>query len=261
MAAAFTMLGASFSLVLLLMVSLWIIYLFQRNGGIVDIGWGIGFLICSWAYFLLGDGDFVKRLVITLMATLWAGRLISHLYLRFRATEEDPRYSDMRKRMGGDSTNLLFLMMFIFQGFLVVLISLPFFIVGHGARAGWTHWEWIGIALWAIGVVGESYADAQLAAFVKDPANKGQVCKTGLWRYSRHPNYFFEVVVWIGFYFFALPAEGGAFAIIAPLVVGYLVIKVSGIPLAETQSLQSKGDAYKEYQRTTSAFIPWFPKK
>lgn len=261
METAFTMLGASFTLVLLLMIALWVVYLFQRNGGIVDIGWGLGFLICAWAYFLLGDANFIKRLVITIMATIWAVRLTSHLYSRFRSPIEDPRYTEMRERMGGDPTNLLFLMMFIFQGFLIIVISTPFFIVGYGANLGWSHWEWLGIAFWLIGIAGESYADAELAAFTKDPANKGKVYKKGLWRLSRHPNYFFEVIVWIGFYLFALPAHGGAFAIIAPITVFFLVVRVSGIPLAEAQALQTKGDAYKEYQRTTNAFIPWFPKE
>jgi steroid 5-alpha reductase family enzyme len=166
----------------------------------------------------------------------------------------------MRERWGGDSTYLLSLMMFIFQGFLIVLISLPFFIVCHSADDVWSQWEWIGIAICLVGIAGEAFADKQLADFVKDPANKGKVCRNGLWRFSRHPNYFFDVVVWVGFFLFALPSPGGSLAILSPLIVLFLVIKVSGIPLAEAHSVESKGEAYQEYQRTTSPFLPWFPK-
>lgn len=259
MSDAFTMLGASFTLNMLLMVILWLIYLFQRNAGIVDIGWGLGFMIAAWSYFFLGNADLFKMIAITAMATIWAVRLLTYLSLRYDTGKEDPRYTRMRKRWGGDPTNGLFLMMFIFQGVLVVMISIPFFIVDFGSDPEWSKWELIGIVVWLAGVIGEGFADAQLATFNKDPENKGKVCNNGLWRFSRHPNYFFESIVWIGFFLFALPSYGGVFAIVSPLIILLLLLKVSGIPLAEEQSLASKGDLYKEYQRTTSAFIPWFP--
>lgn len=261
MTEAFTMVGASFTLIMLLMVVLWVVYLVQRNAGIIDIGWGIGFLIAAWAYFFLGDGDHLKKILITLMATVWAVRLIFHLYRRYDPDQEDPRYTRMRERWGGDSNDLLFLMMFIFQGLLVILISVPFFIVDFGSYAHWSRWEFMAIAVWLAAIVGEGYADAQLANFNKNPANKGQVCKQGLWRYSRHPNYFFEFLVWVGFFLFALPSYGGIFSIISPVLVLLLLFKISGIPPTEEQALESKGDLYREYQRTTSAFFPWFPKK
>lgn len=260
-ADAFTMLGASFTLILLLMLGLWVVYYFQRNAGIVDIGWGVGFILAAWSYFFLGTGDFLKMLVISIMATIWAGRLTWHIFMRYTSDVEDPRYKTIRLKWGGDSTNLLFLMMFIFQGVLVVIISLPYFLVGFGSYPEWTKWEFIGIAVWLLGVIGEGYADAQLAAFNKDPANAGKVCRQGLWRLSRHPNYFFETVVWVGFFLFALPSDGGWLGIVSPVVILFLLLKVSGVPLAEAQSIQSKGDAYKEYQECTSIFIPWFPKK
>lgn len=261
MSEAFTMFGASFTLIMLLMIALWVIFLFQRNAGIVDIGWGIAFLLAAWAYFFLGHGDLLKMMVITAMATIWACRLVYHLYQRYDTNHEDPRYTRMRERWGGDSNDVLFLMMFIFQGFLVVLISIPFFIVDFASSSHWTHWELIGIVVWALGIIGESYADAQLAVFNGNPENKGKVCDKGLWKYSRHPNYFFETLVWVGFFLFALPSYGGIFAMISPFIVLLLLLKVSGVPLAEEQSLETKGDLYREYQRTTSSFIPWFPKK
>lgn len=261
MSDVFTMLGASFSLVMLLMGALWVVYLFQRNAGIVDIGWGIGFILASWSYFFLGSGDFWKMAVMTSMVTVWAVRLVSHIYMRYAADKEDPRYTRMRTRWGGDPTDMLFLMMFIFQGVLIIVISIPFFLVGFGSYSEWTRWEGVGIVIWLAGVAGEAYADSQLTAFNKDPENKGKVCQKGLWRLSRHPNYFFEFVVWIGFFLFALPSYGGVFAVVSPAVVFLLLTRVSGIPLAEEQSLESKGDLYREYQQTTSSFIPWFPEK
>lgn len=261
MTAGFTMLGASFTLVICLMLVLWVIYFFQRNAGIVDIGFGIGFILTAWSYFFLGTGDFFKMLVMAAMVTIWAGRLTGYIYMRFRPEVEDPRYSSLIDKRGGTSPNLFVLMLFVFQGVLVVILSLPFFLVGIGSHPEWSYWEFLGIAVWLIGVLGEGTADAQLAAFVKDPANKGKVCQKGLWRFSRHPNYFFEVVVWIGFYLFALPSDGGSLAIISPILMLLLLLRISGVPFAEEQSLKSKGDAYKEYQETTSVFIPWFPKK
>lgn len=261
MATAFTMLGASFTLILLLMVALWIVYYFQRNAGIVDIGYGIAFLLAAWSYFFLGVGDSLKMLLVTLMATIWAARLSWHVFMRYQADAEDPRYTEMRQRWGGDPTDFLFLMLFIFQGVLVVVISLPFFLVGFGSSADWSMCEFWGVALWLVGLVGEGFADAQLASFTKNPENRGKVCREGLWRLSRHPNYFFEVVIWVGFFLFALPSDGGWLGVISPLLVLLLLTKVSGIPLTEAHSLQSKGDAYRDYQQNTSAFIPWFPKK
>lgn len=258
---AFLMLGASLTLILLLMVFLWGVYYFQRNAGIVDIGWGIGFILAAWSYFFLGSGDLIKMIAMTAMATIWAARLVFYIASRYSIEKEDLRYMRLRNRWGGDPGGLLFLMLFIFQGVLIVVISLPFFIVSFGSYSEWSLTEFVGIAIWLAGFCGESLADAQLLSFQKDPENKGKICRKGFWRFSRHPNYFFELIVWIGFFLFALPSYGGSLAIISPILMLYLLVKVSGIPLAEEQALESKGDSYKEYQQTTSAFFPWFPKK
>jgi steroid 5-alpha reductase family enzyme len=255
------MLGASFSLTMLVMIGCWFIYRFQRNGGVVDIGWGLSFLLTSWAYMFLGHGDFLKKLILTAMVTVWAGRLVYHLYHRYaNAKSEEPRYKDLRDKWGGDPNQILFLMLFVFQGFLVVILSLPFFIVALNATNTWSWWEFSGIVVWAIGVYGETVADRQLTRFLSNPENQKKVCNIGLWRFSRHPNYFFEIIVWIGFYLFALQTPGGSLAIISPILMAYLIIYVSGIPMAEAQSLKSKGELYHDYQEKTSVIIPWFPK-
>ncbi|MBC7864198.1 MAG: DUF1295 domain-containing protein [Bacteroidia bacterium] len=117
------------------------------------------------------------------------------------------------------------------------------------------------IVLWFLCICGEGLSDLQLKLFKKDPANKGKVCQKGLWNYSRHPNYFFQLMIWVSVLIFALGSKYGWIAVVCPLSIGYLIFKVTGIPMTEEQALRSKGEAYKEYQRTTSAFIPWFKKK
>ena len=262
MMQVFNLLGASFTLVMLLMVGCWIIYLFKRRAGVIDIGRNVGFILTVWAYFILGNGNWLKMLAISVMVTIWAGRLSYHLYQRYiSAPSEDPRYKDLLEKWDPDSSLLFFLMLSIFQGLLVVILSLPFLLVSMGSNEQWTQGEAWGIILWLAGIAGEALADKQLFDFQKNPANKGNVCQHGLWRFSRHPNYFFEAIVWFGFAFFALPSDFGWIAMTAPILMLLLLCKISGIPLAEGQALRAKGELYRDYQRTTSAFVPWFPKK
>ncbi len=261
MSNIFEMLGASFFLVIGMMCLLWVIYFFKRNSGIVDIGWALGFVLSAWAFFFLGDGAFLKKVAMLAMVTIWGLRLGWHLYNRFIVCGEDPRYQEIRKSWGSENADFKFFMMFIFQGVLVVLLSLPFLIIAGDATPEWWAIELLGILVWAIGVTGESYADYQLTTFKQQPENKGKVYKEGLWRYSRHPNYFFEFIVWMGYFLFALGTPGGWLTILSPIIMLCLLLKVSGIPLTEIEALKSKGAEYEEYRRTTNPFIPWFPKK
>ncbi len=257
----FEMVGASFVLVLSLMSILWVVYYFIKNSGIVDIGWACGFVLAAWAYFFLGHGYAPKRWVIMIMVTIWGLRLAWHLYQRFVIAGEDPRYQEMRKSWGSEHSDFKFFMMFIFQGVLVVILSLPFLIVSGLAEPGWAGVEIFAIVLWIASVAGESLADHQLTAFKQRPENQGKVCKEGLWHYSRHPNYFFEFVIWVAYFLFALGTPAGWLAIISPALMLCLLLKVSGIPLTEAEAAKSKGPEYEEYQKTTNPFIPWFPKK
>lgn len=256
----FEMLGASFFLVLSMMGILWIIFFFRRNAGIVDIGWALGFVISSWVFFFLGAGYGPKKWVLTTMVTVWALRLAWHLYHRFIISKEDPRYQELRKNWGSEHANFKFLLLFIFQGVLVIILSLPFLIVNVNANPSWSGVEVFGIILWGIGVLGEACADNQLRKFKLKPENKDKVCRNGLWYFSRHPNYFFEFVVWVAFFLYALGTPLGWLSIISPALILCLLTQVSGIPLTEKQALKDKGPDYADYQRTTSIFIPWFPK-
>lgn len=253
----FEMLGAGFFLVMLLMLALFVVYYFKRNASIVDIGWSLCFVLAVWAYFFLGQGYAPKRWIIALMVTIWGGRLAWQLYLRYIGSEEDPRYQELRRSWGDEGENFKFFVMFIFQGVLALLLSVPFLIICGGADAEWHGVEALGILFWLVGVVGEAAADQQLYQFKQNPANQGKVCQTGLWSLSRHPNYFFEFIIWVGYFLFALGSPMGWLAILSPALMLILLTKVSGIPLAEAQALKSKGIAYQEYQKTTSPFIPW----
>lgn len=258
LANLFEMIGASFVLIMFLMSILWMIYKIQRNAGIVDIGWGMSFLVAVWSYCLIGNGYFLRKWLITLLVTLWAGRLLWHVMQRFLTSLEDPRYQEIRKNWGTEHVDFKFLMMFLFQGFLAILLSIPFLIICRNESTAWTQFELWGSVVCLAGILGEAVADFQLKTFKENPENQGKVCQAGLWNFSRHPNYFFEWIVWVGFCIFALGSPGGFFAIISPGMVLFLLINVSGIPLTEEHALRTKGDAYREYQRTTSAFIPWF---
>ena len=172
---------------------------------------------------------------------------------------EDGRYQQLRHEWAARFAPKMF-GFFQLQAASVVLLGVPFLLPVLDARVGWSPLEVAGIVLWCVAVGGESLADAQLAAFRRDPANRGRVCDAGLWRYSRHPNYFFEWLVWVAYFLFALSAPAGWLAIIGPAAILFLLLRVTGIPLTEEQSLRSKGDAYRRYQARTSAFVPWFPR-
>lgn len=255
------MAGAAYIVSFGIMFVAWVIYVFRRKANIVDVGWAAAFIATAWAYLFIGNGYAPKRWVIALMVTIWAARLGKYMADRYFSLSEDIRYTDMRDKWGGDSGNILFLMMFLFQGFLVVLLSLPFFIVSFRSTSMWSGWELSGFLVWALGLAGESLADLQLSRFKADEANNGKVCEVGLWYYSRHPNYFFEWIVWIGFFVFAFASPGGWVAVVSPIIMFGMLTLGSGIPLNEAAALRSKGDAYRVYQRTTQPFFPWFPKK
>lgn len=260
MGNVFEMLGAAFVLVLGLMSLIWVFYFFKKNAGAVDIGWAVGFVLCSWVYFFLGDGSTAKRWVLTILVTVWGLRLAWHLYHRFLTSEEDPRYQEIRRSWGSESSDFKFYMLFIFQGVMVVFLSLPFLIVAANSVNEWSGVEVLGILVWIVGVSGEALADQQLAAFKQKLENKSKVCKEGLWYYSRHPNYFFEFIVWIGYFLFTLGTPAGWLSVISPALMLCLLLKVSGIPCNEAEALRTKGPEYEEYMRTTNPFIPWFPK-
>lgn len=253
------LIGLAFSSIL--MVAVWSIAVRIRNAGIVDIAWALGFAPLAVLYRIFGDGEPVRQNLITFMVAIWSVRLGSHLWKRVMGHHplEDGRYQELRKGVVGHE-NFFFFWFFQAQALLLVLLSIPVLLANFDSRVGLCFSDMLGFLIWSVAITGESMADRQLALFKLDPANTGNVCNAGLWRYSRHPNYFFEWLIWLAFFFFAAPAPWGWITIFCPALMLFFLLRVTGIPYTEEQSLRSRGDAYRAYQRTTSPFVPWFPK-
>lgn len=239
-----------------------IVYLWARaikNNGIVDIFWAFNFLVIAIIIWLMANGDEVRKNVVCVLASLWAIRLTIYLGIRVggHIKEEEGRYKQLR--LEWNETKFFFF--FQMQAFSNVMLSIPFFIIALNPASEMSSVEYIGAGLWLLSIIGEGLSDFQLAQFKKNPANKGKVCQNGLWNYSRHPNYFFQFMIWVSVFILALPSPYGWLSVICPVSIGYLIFKVTGIPMTEEQAVRSKGELYKEYQRTTSAFVPWFKKK
>jgi steroid 5-alpha reductase family enzyme len=234
----------------------------MENHGIVDIAWSYAFGAIAGFYAWFASGWPVRRMLVAGMAIVWSVRLGTHLFIRVMSHHptEDGRYRQLRRDWAANFATKMF-GFFQMQAVSVVILGAAFLVTAINPAPALHPFEIAGIALWLIAVGGESLADAQLAAFKRDPANKGAVCDVGLWRYSRHPNYFFEWLVWVAFFVFALGSPWGWIAIIGPASILWLLLRVTGIPMTEEQSLRSRGDAYRRYQQRTSAFVPWFPKK
>lgn len=247
--------------VFLLMACLWSVQRRTRNAGIVDLGWTISIFLMALFCYGTATGDPLKRSAMFLMVFLWALRLLRHLTRRFiRESKEDARYNKWRQAQG-DKADTFFLFVFFFQGALAAVLSAPFWIVSFDPSPGFEPAHYAGLFLWIAAFLGESLADRQLTRFKSDPANRSKVCEAGLWNYSRHPNYFFECLIWVSYFIFALDSPGGYWALLSPALMIFFIVKISGLPPAEQQSLLSKGESYRVYQRTTSPLIPWFKKK
>lgn len=244
-----------------MMAVLWVIHLLIRNAAIVDFGWSVGIALCALVYAVLGPGYQPRKWLFTTMVMLWGMRLAFYLlFTRVIGQPEEGRYQQIRKEWK-TSIPLKFFFFFQFQALLGVVLSVPFLVAAVNPAPA-LHWlEYAGAAVWLIAFVGESAADAQLKAFKADSANKGKTCQVGLWHYSRHPNYFFEWLIWVAYALFASASPWGWLSWVCPAMMLYFLFKVTGIPATEAQALRSKGEEYRRYQKTTSAFIPWLPKK
>jgi steroid 5-alpha reductase family enzyme len=232
------------------------------NYSLVDAVWafGIGLTGCTWLVIVGGGG--AKQWIACLLLALWSLRLSWHLERRIRRSHpaEDARYVKLREVWEGRVQSAFF-WFFQGQGVSVVLLALPFLWIAIDSDRSWSLWESLGLLVVLIGIIGEGLADSQMSQFKKINKDSKAVCQSGLWRFSRHPNYFFEAVIWVGFYLFACGSDWGWTMIHAPAVIVFLLLRVTGIPPTEAAAVLRKGDAYRAYQRTTSPFIPWPPRK
>jgi steroid 5-alpha reductase family enzyme len=244
-----------------MMAAVFLVALRVRNFSIVDVAWSAAFTPLVLLYAGLGEGYPARRALIAAMVTLWSSRLAGHLYRRIASLhpEEEGRYVQLRREWAARLRTRFFLF-FQTQGLLAGLLSVPFLLACIDGRRALGPIEATGAALFAVALAGEALADRQLAVFKADPRNRGRTCRKGLWRYSRHPNYFFEWLVWTAYAVFAWPSPWGWISIGCPLLMLYFLLRVTGLPMTEEQAVRSRGDDYRDYQRTTSAFLPWFPK-
>lgn len=244
-----------------MMALLWIAQQRHRDAGVVDVGWAAGLGLLAIWYGLAGGGAWPHRALIGALGGVWGMRLALHLLFdRVIGKPEDGRYAALREYWGARASANFF-WFFQAQALLAVILSAPFLLACLNRRPTITGLEWLGLVLWIVGICGEAIADRQLAAFRNRPENKGRTCREGLWRYSRHPNYFFEWVIWCGYGAIALAAPHGWIGLLSPALMLVLILKVTGIPYTEARALKTRGDDYRDYQRTTSVFVPWPPRK
>ena len=238
--------------------AIWLISLVKRDASIVDIFWGIGFVIVAWLTFRTSSVVSARTLTLLSLVSIWGVRLSGYLAWRNLGKPEDYRYRAMRERHGGWFPLVSLVTVFVLQGLLMWVISLPIQI-GIARAQDWRLVATVGVFLWLVGFLCESLGDFQLARFKSDPANRGQVMSRGLWRYTRHPNYFGDFLVWWGFYFISVEPGSWWWTIIGPLLMSFLLIRVSGVRLLEN-SLRTRVAGYEEYVLNTSAFVPLPPK-
>jgi len=253
---------ANAALVILgLMIALWLISLLLKDSSIVDIFWGTGFVITAWFYFFLTpDGFAARKLLIVILTTIWGLRLSIHILLRNWGHGEDYRYQQWRQEAGSNWWWRSFFKVFLLQGALMWIISAPLLAAQSNPNPARLIWlDYLGAILWGIGFFFEAVGDWQLARFRANPDNKGKLLNTGLWYYTRHPNYFGDAAQWWGFYLIAT-AAGGYWTIFSPIIMTLLLRRVSGVTMLE-KSLKESKPGYKEYVETTNPFIPWFPHK
>jgi steroid 5-alpha reductase family enzyme len=225
------------------------------NAGIVDVIWAGSIGVLAVAYALGAEGWGPRRLLVALLAGLWSARLTLHLFRRVAGEPEDGRYAGLRREKGERFDTWIF-WFFQAQAVLAVLLSLVFLVLASASSEGWRIWDLAAVVLWIASIAGEGVADRQLHAWRADPSNAGKTCRRGLWAYSRHPNYFFEWVHWLVYPVLGIGLPWGWTLWLAPLGMLFLVLAVTGIPPTEAQSLRSRGEDYRAYQRTTNAFFP-----
>jgi steroid 5-alpha reductase family enzyme len=250
-------------ILILVFTSIWMLSVKLKNVGIVDLLWAIIFSLIAIYFFWNQTGWLPRSILFLLMVSLHSIRLFYHLYRRFMRNPEieDPRYHQYRVIWGPQKADLLFLGVFYWQLALVVLLTVPWTVVFENTLPSFSPFEYMALSLWLVGFLGESIADAQLTRFRISRSQKEselkEVCQSGLWKYSRHPNYFFEWLMWCSYALFT----GKLWAFYSPITIFIFLVWITGIAPTESRLLTSKGDAYKAYQKKTSVFIPWFPRR
>lgn len=246
--------------VLSMMTAVWVLSLAKRDASIIDIFWGLGFVLVAWIYFWMTDASTARRPLLLVLVNLWGLRLSAYILWRNRGRGEDYRYREMRERHPESFPWRSLFTVFWLQAILLWAISMPLFQAFRAeAPAPLTWLDYLGLGVFVVGFVFEAGGDWQLARFKSDPANAGKVLDRGLWRYTRHPNYFGDALVWWGFFLISAATPGSLWTVYSPIVMTVLLMRVSGAALLEKRLKELK-PAYREYIEKTNAFFPWFPR-
>ncbi len=249
----------SLAVVLLVYMTFWfLISLIKKRNDVADVAWGLGFILLAWTSFFVSDDASVRGLVAGILVTIWGLRLSFHIYMRNKGKTEDYRYLAWRKEWGKWFFLRSYFQVYVLQGIFLFMIVSPVLVINKDMGNDLSFLDFAGILIWLTGFLFESIGDMQLTRFIKNPGNKGKLLKTGLWQYTRHPNYFGEVLGWWGIWIISLSVPGGIYAIIGPLTISFLILKVSGIPMLEKK--MAENPEFEAYKRETSMFIP-LPKR
>ena len=252
---------ATAAVTLIAVLALWLVSLVRGDASIIDPCWGPGFVLIAIVAYVFGEGFEGRRVLITGMVAIWGLRLGAHLLVRNLHEGEDYRYRAMREYWGTSFWWVSLGTVFLLQGTLMWLISMPIQVVATAASPASLHWlDAVGAGVWAVGLMFEAIGDAQLRRFKADPGNKGKVFDRGLWSYTRHPNYFGDALVWWGIFIVAAEVPGGGWTVFSPILMTFLLVKVSGVAMLE-RDISTRRPAYRDYIERTSAFIPWPPKQ
>ncbi len=255
------MLGQALALCMAMMFAVWLLHLPLKNAAIVDVAWPMGICASALLFCTQGSGALERRILIAGMVTFWALRLSIYLLVaRVWGKPEEGRYQELRREYG-DSATWRFLLFFQIQALSCVVLAIPVLFSARNGAKDISSLEWLALGVWIVAMAGELVADWQLSQFKGIKANRGLVCRDGLWAWSRHPNYFFEWLIWVSYALFALASPWGFLGILSPLLIYYFVNHVTGIPPTEAQALRSRGEAYAKYQREVSAFFPLPPRR
>jgi steroid 5-alpha reductase family enzyme len=246
---------------LAMMTLAWLGSVLARDASVVDVFWGLGFVLVAWVYRLGLTEHSLRGTLVVGLVTLWGVRLALHIFWRGRGRGEDYRYREMRERRPRFFVAWSLFMVFWLQAALLWLVSLPLYQAQRPVEpAPLGLLDGLGLALFLVGFAFEAVGDWQLARFKRDPGNEGRVMDRGLWRYTRHPNYFGDAVVWWGFFCFAAATPGGWWTVISPVLMTFLLLRVSGVTLLETR-LRETRPGYRAYAGRTNAFFPWLPSR
>lgn len=249
----------SLFLALAMMSLLWGLSLYLKDASIVDRFWGLGFVLLSVQQLLQNQFLTFRAALIFVLVALWGIRLSVYIYFRNRRKPEDARYQQMRAKRGASFWWKSYFIIFVLQGFVMWIVAAPLAVIHLFPQADVpTALDYFGVLLWTVGFLFESVADYQLSRFKKRPENQGKVCRSGLWNLSRHPNYFGESLIWWGYFFIALNVDFGWATVLSPILMTFLLLRVSGVSLLEEQLVSTKV-GYEDYVKKVPAFLP-FPR-